>query len=175
MTKKCKCEHCGMKFNSLKEKTAHKEKYPDESCRLNSVQTIPPIVLRKSPIQKVTKITIPKEQAKIEWRKYNEILKKRKDKHLKILKDSMYWAKQGKSLINVYDVIKQAGLNKNNEPRLAIARADIKEVLFEKRDTGSGIFGVSKSWDETVEWLKDNVNLPDKTFKVQWERVEGSE
>ncbi len=176
MTKKCKCGYCGMNFNSLKEKKAHKEKYPDGVCeKINSVQTIPPIVLRKSPIQKVTKITIPKEQAKEEWKKYCELLKKRKDEHLRILKESMYYAKQGKSLINVYEAIQKAGLNTNNEPRFAIARADLKEVRFDKRDTSSGCYKMGEgNWRNASEYNCD-VDLPQNTFKTHWERKEGEE
>lgn len=123
---------------------------------------------RKSPIQKVQKIIIPEEQAKIAWKKYCEILKKRKDKHLKIMKDSMYFAKQGKALIDIYEVIKNAGLNSKNEPRLAIARADINEVRFVKQDTGSGQFCMEHG-NYRSGWNTD-VHLPQKTFKIQWER-----
>lgn len=123
---------------------------------------------RKSPIQKVEKIIVPKEQAKIEWKKYCELLKKRKDRHLKIMKESMYFAKQGKALINVYEVMKKAGLNKNDEPRLAIARADINEVLFQKRDTGTGRFEMEQGYNRSG-WSTD-VELPQETFKVHWKR-----
>ncbi len=125
-------------------------------------------VKRKSPIEKVDKIFIPEEQAKAEWKIYCDLLKKRKDEHLRILKDSMYWAKQGKALINVYEAIQKAGLNKNDEPRFAIARADLTTVKFEKRDTSSGRYIMNDAWDKT------NVELPQKTFKVEWNRPEGS-
>ena len=75
---------------------------------------------RKSPIQKVETIFIPENQAKEEYKKYIKLLKTRKDNHLEILKKSMYYAKQGKKLIDVYKAIQKAGLNKNNEPRLNI-------------------------------------------------------
>ena len=175
--KRSKCLNCGNIFKSKTDKKKHKKEYPNGSCKDlkggEKMETEKKIE-RKSPIQKVEKIIVPKEQAKIEWKKYCEVLKKRKDKHLKIMKESMYFAKQGKALINIYDVIKKGGLNKNNEPRLAIARADINEVLFERRDTGSGIFGVSQRYSRGVEWLKDNVYMPDKTFKIHWEREENS-
>lgn len=125
----------------------------------------------KSPIEKVDKIKVPAEQAKEEWRKYVDLLKTRSDKHLKIMKDAMYHAKNGKELIDIYEVIKQAGLNEKLEPRLAIARADLHEVLFERRDEGTGTFGVKKSYNEQVEFIKDNVALPSKTFDVHWERL----
>lgn len=120
---------------------------------------------RKSPIEKVAKILVPQEQAKVEWKKYCELLKKRKDKHLKIMKEAMYFAKQGKKILDVYEAIQKAGLNKNGEPRFAIARADFNNASFRKMDEGSGIFG--------DQWNKDSVSLPQKTFKIHWERKEG--
>ena len=46
------------------------------------------------------KIKMPKEAAKEEWKKYNELLKKRKDKYLSDMKKAMYHLKEGKELID---------------------------------------------------------------------------
>lgn len=124
----------------------------------------------KSPIEKISQIFIPEEQAKIEWKKYNELLKKRKDKHLQIIKQAMYFAKQGKTLIDIYETIKKGGLNKNNEPRLAIARADLHEVYLEKQDTGTICFNMKRG-----DYSKDNVTLPQKSFNIQWERQKNND
>lgn len=126
---------------------------------------------RKSPIQKVAKILVPKEQAKEEWKKYCQILKKRKDKHLKIMKEAMYHAKKGRLLLDVYEAMKKAGINSNKEPRLAIARADSKEVRFEKQDEGAGVFDMGGG----IYGYSDDVKIPQKTFKVHWEREDGEQ
>ena len=47
--------------------------------------------------------------------------------------------------------------------------------MFEKKDEGTGRFGVSTGWDNSVEYQKDNVNLPGKTFNIHWERKGDSE
>ena len=171
--RKSRCLNCNRKFRSKKDKEKHKKEFPNNSCVEevkggNNEMKTENKVERKSPIQKVQKIVVPIEQAKIEWKKYCELLKKRKDKHLKIMKDSMYWAKQGKALINVYEVMKKAGINSKNQPRFAIARADINVVRFEKQDTGSGEFLMEEGWNRSG-WSTD-VHLPQKTFNVQWER-----
>ncbi len=170
--KKSRCLNCGMKFDSQKLKKEHKKEFPSNNCKEvkggEEEMEEQEQVKRKSPIEKVEKIIVPKEQAKIEWRKYCELLKKRQDRHLKIMKESMYFAKQGKALLNVYEVMKKAGLNKNNEPRLAIARADINEVLFRKKDTGTGIFEMEQGYSRSG-WSTD-VDLPQETFKVHWKR-----
>ncbi len=114
------------------------------------------------------KIKMPKEQAKEEWKKYVEALKKKKDKFLKIMKKAHYELKKGNELIDIYKIMKEVGLNENNEPKLAIARADITEVVFKKRDEGTGRFEMEQGWDRHG-WNTD-VELPQETFKIHWER-----
>lgn len=178
---KFKCGECDESFPSKSARLRHKkevhggyfkknkEEIPMEKAEKEVYLEEEPKVERKSPIQKVDKIVIPEKQAKEEWKKYVQLLKKRKDKHLEVLRQSMYYAKQGKALIDVYAVIKKAGLNSKNEPRLAVARADIKKVVFEKRDTGTGRFLMGTEW-KRKDW-KTDVELPQKTFKVGWERL----
>lgn len=122
----------------------------------------------KSPIESVKKILIPEDEAKAEWKKYCELLKKRQDRHLKIMKDSFYHAKEGRALINIFEVMKKGGLNEKHEPKLAIARADIHEVVFKKRDTGTGTFEMEQGWNRKG-WNTD-VELPQETFNIQWPR-----
>jgi len=121
-------------------------------------------------LKDISKIKMPKDQAREEWKKYVEVLKKRKENYLKVMKQAMYHMKNGKELIDIYKIMKDAGLNENNQPRLAIARADFKEVFFEKRDEGSGRFGKSE-WNSQVEWNKDMVDLPQNTFEHHWKRI----
>jgi len=123
----------------------------------------------KETLKEIPKITMPKEQAKEEWKKYCNVLKKRKEKFLKIMKDAHYQMKEGRELIDIYKIMKETGLNENNEPKLAISRADLKTVYFEKRDTGTGMFGTDTSYGN-VEWNKDRIELPQKTFDVHWAR-----
>ncbi len=114
------------------------------------------------------KIKMPKEQAKEEWKKYVELLKTRKEKYLETMKKAHYEMKKGNELIDVYKVMQQVGLNEENEPKLAIARADIKEVIFKKRDSGTGTFEMEEGWNRSG-W-KTDVELPQDTFKIHWER-----
>lgn len=126
----------------------------------------------KETLKEIPKITLPKEQAREEWKKYCEVLKKRKENYLKVMKDAHYQMKEGRELIDVYKIMKEIGLNENNQPRLAIARADLKQVYFVKQDEGTGFFSEDKStWGD----LKDNVALPQNTFDIHWERKAGSE
>ncbi len=168
------CGVCGYSFKTKIARRRHKEKKHGgyfvknrkEVEQMEKKEEEKPE--RKSPIQKVAKILVPKKQAAEEWKKYCQLLKKRKDKHLKIMKEAMYHAKKGRLLLDVYEAMQKAGLNSKNEPRFAIARADIPAVRFEKRDTGTGNFLMEEGWNRSG-WSTD-VHLPQKTFKVQWER-----
>jgi len=106
-------------------------------------------------------ITIPKEQAKSLYQDYLEVVKTRKEKYLKELKQVYYHLSKGKKVLDIYEVFKKSGVNKDGEPKLAIALANEKRVEFEKRELGSGRFitGTGKFW----------VELPTGTFP-KWKR-----
>ena len=114
------------------------------------------------------KIKMPQEQAKEEWKKYVELLKTRKEKYLETMKKAHYEMKQGKELIDVYKIMKEVGLNDLNEPKLAIARADISEIVFKRRDEGTGTFEMEQGWNRS-SW-KTDIELPQNTFKIHWKR-----
>jgi len=115
----------------------------------------------------VEKIKMPKEQAKEEWKRYNDLIKTRHEKYLKDMKDCMYQLKQGRDLIDIYKVMESAGLNKKHEPRLAITRADWKQVFFRKKDSGRGFFsGTDTSWHTKSD---GHVDLQPEIF-MHWPR-----
>ena len=113
------------------------------------------------------KIQMPKEKAKEEWKIYNKLIKTRHDTYLEDMKKCMYQLSQGKALIDINKVMEKAGVTKNYEPKLAIARADWKEVYFHKKDSGRGFFaGSSSNW---FTKSGGDIDLPPETF-VQWLR-----
>lgn len=111
---------------------------------------------------------MPKERAKEEWRLYCDLLKKRKEKYLEVMKSAYYHMKEGRELIDVYEIIKKFGVTKNNEPKIVVARADGTKLYFEKRDEGSGVLGINMQY--TQVYGKDCIYLPQKTFEIHWER-----
>lgn len=115
------------------------------------------------------KIQMPKEIAKEEWKRYNDLLKKRKDKYLEDMKKAMYQLKEGHELIDLYVVMEKTGLNKEQQPKLAIARADWTSVFFVKKDSGMGFFTGkdNRSWHQDSE---GDISLPPNTF-MQWARL----
>ena len=115
----------------------------------------------------IEKIQMPKDRAKAEWKIYNILIKKRHDKYLEEMKNCMYQLSQGKSLIDIYKVMEKAGVNKNYQPRMAISRADWKEVYFTKTDEGRGCFtNKGSDWASKSE---GDIDLQPRTF-MQWVR-----
>ena len=115
---------------------------------------------------------MPKEKAKEEWKKYNELIKKRKEKYLEDMKKCMFELSKGKELIDIYKVMEKAGVNKTYQPRLAIARADWKEVYFIKKDSGRGFFaGSDSSWPVKSEGF---IDFQPETF-MNWPRKTGND
>ena len=115
---------------------------------------------------------MPKEAAKEEWKKYNELLKTRKEKYLEQMKKCMFELKEGRELIDIYKVMEKVGVNKIYQPKLAIARADWKEVNFIKKDSGRGFFAQSDtSWANNS---KGHIDLQPQTF-MHWPRRKNAE
>jgi hypothetical protein len=104
-------------------------------------------------------IIISREKALKEWKKCIELLRERKEKHIEELRRLYYHASKGKKIIDVYEAMKFAGLNEKEEPKLAIARADLKTINFKKESNGAGNF-CSITW----KWKEGDVYFPIKTF-----------
>ncbi len=120
----------------------------------------------------IEKIQMPKDKAKAEWKKYNELIKKRHEKYLEEMKKCMYQLSQGKALIDLYKVMEKAGVTKDYQPKLAIARADWKEVYFVKTDSGRGVFTAERDRGWAIKSDGD-VDLQPHTF-MEWPREKES-
>jgi len=105
-------------------------------------------------------IVVKKARANREYLKYLKLCKTRKDQMFEDLKKLYYQLSKGKKIIDIYEAFKFAGLNEKEEPRLAIACADLKIIQFEKRGNGAGRFE-EESWGGS----KSDVDLPEGTFK----------
>ena len=117
----------------------------------------------------IDKIQVPEEIAKKEYKEYSALVKKRHDSYLKEIKKCMYELKQGRKLIDIYKVMEKSSLNKDYQPKIAIARADWKEVIFCKQDEGRGFFSntKNKNWANKKQ---GDIDLQPKTF-CNWPRT----
>lgn len=112
-------------------------------------------------------IEMSEEEAREAYEEYSRLVKDREEEHLEILKKCTYHLSQGRKVLNIYDVIKNGGVFENGEPKLAIARADWKQVVFTKHKGKSGVFSDEKT---TRNWgvTKANINLPNNYFDDDW-------
>ncbi len=123
---------------------------------------------------KVEQLEIPKEQAIEEYEAYKEALKKpifEHEQYLQDLKKIYGHMKHGRSIIDLWAAMKQAGIRASGNPKLAICRAHAKKCRFKKIKGGSGVFYYERekfrnSWDQ---WIQD-INIPSGTF-AHWEET----
>jgi hypothetical protein len=111
----------------------------------------------------VKPIVLPRNIAREKWKEYVEASKIHGDQYLKELKGLYYHLKEDRKVIDIFEAFKFTGLNEKNEPKLAIAKADSKTVVFVKQSTKTGHFTAYKS--------KDEVWLPENTFNIEFPRV----
>lgn len=116
------------------------------------------------------KIETLKIHRKTAEKKYKEYLQAVKDGHTdktyKELKEAFYHAKNGRKLIDVAEVMKNAGCDENGRPNLAIIRADAEECYFEAYRDGRGRFQMTRWWKrgQTIE-------LKEGTFTKSVDRI----
>lgn len=114
------------------------------------------------------KMEMPVGKAEEKYKEYLEAVKTRKEKYLEDLKKVYFNLKQGKTVIDLFECMKKAGVNEFGEPRLAVSIAGKDTVKFRKLDQGSGTF-------HNGEWpgYKIDVQLPSNIFP-DWKRAEGT-
>ena len=84
------------------------------------------------------------------------------------MKKMYQFLSQGKKVIDIFDIMKKGGI-KDKLPRIAIAKADMKEVIFRKQRLGAGGFGFISNPSEN-SWRREfrgQVVLPSGTFKFK--------
>jgi hypothetical protein len=125
--------------------------------------------MRKTELEKLT-ISIPISEAQKAYEDYFEKVKERKEKYLKDLKQVYYQLSKGKKVIDIFQVFRQTGVNRNGDPLLAISLASETEVKFRKNEGGAGTFQ-----NATTEGTVADVQLPTHTFpewEFEWEEGE---
>lgn len=117
------------------------------------------------------KIETLKIHRKTAEKKYKEYLQAVKDGHpdktYKELKEAFYHAKNGRKLIDVAEVMKNAGCDEKGYPNLAIIRADATECYFESYSNGWGQFQMNRWWKRGQEIRFDDGTFPKKIDKIK--------
>jgi hypothetical protein len=108
----------------------------------------------------VKTISMSKTEAEKAYKEYLALVKTRKEGYVEDLKKVYHALKEGRKVMDIYDAFKKTGVDENGDPKLAICKADEKNVFFFKEDGGAGIFSNNTNRDERVI----DVRLPGNTF-----------
>lgn len=111
------------------------------------------------------------DDAEKAYKDYLAITKTRKEKYLEDLKKVYYALKNGKKVIDIFAAFKNTGVTETGDPKLAIAPANCKTILFKKESGGAGWFAHNNSG-----WRESNIDvrLPGNTFP-EWKLINPKE
>lgn len=116
------------------------------------------------------KVTLKTEDAEAEYKKYLEVVKTRKEKQYEDLKKVYRALSKGYKVIDIFKAFEDTG-SENNHPRIALARADSREVFFRKEVGGGGRFTVGDTNDWQFRETAADVVIPGGLLP-EWELVD---
>jgi len=108
---------------------------------------------------------ISREDAEIKFNEYTELLKTKNEKWIKQLQTAYKYLKDGKQIIDIYEVFRNNKL-KNGLPTLALARADMDRIVYQKKRNGAGAFGLKTTNPWGSYKLTTILKLPKGTMKT---------
>jgi len=111
----------------------------------------------------VQSFKMEQKKAKNLWKEYNDALKKNpNDKFLQDMKKVYNQLRQGRKIIDIETVMEKAGINKNFEPRLAVAHISWETVACYYNNGGSVTFKniITRKYDYRVDEIKINHIFP---------------
>lgn len=121
----------------------------------------------------VNTILISPEEAYIKLDEYKSLTERQRTDEDRLLLSLYSRIKTGGRCLNLASAFKQTGLNEQGQPRMAIARADWRNVNFMPRVDFSGNWGVSGAggFTDRARWNSQasqrNIALPKNTFSNQ--------
>lgn len=112
----------------------------------------------------VTTIEMEKDEALKKYKEYLEADKKRKSREYTAARRAYLALSKGLKVIDIYEAFKKTGLKTNGSPKLAIVRADARQVYFTKERNGAGRFKRENPLEWRTRTYADDVLLPAETF-----------
>jgi len=123
----------------------------------------------------VEELSMPKRKAEEEFEALKELLsedqKRRKDQIYRDFQAVYGHLRHGKKIIDLFESMKNTGLNEDGDPRLAICRADAKQCYCQKHAEGSALFSMESnhlSYYTNPRKTYNDLLLPPGTF--QWHK-----
>lgn len=92
--------------------------------------------------------------------------KKRKETLYRDLQKVYGHLQHGKKIIDLFEAMKKGGLNQDGDPKLAIARADLKQIYCHKNERGGCMFSqYESSWNRHKGTkISGDLTIPGGTF-----------
>jgi hypothetical protein len=118
----------------------------------------------------VEQLAMPEEEAKKNLAAMRELFKRNyRLKGQPVLKDMQrvygHMQKNGAKVIDLWEAFKSSGLDKNGDTKIAISRADFKQVQLFKEQDGSGFFtGYMGRWKPRKTISRGDIETPANTF-----------
>jgi hypothetical protein len=93
--------------------------------------------------------------------------KKRKEALYRDLQKVYGHLQHGKKIIDLFEAMKKGGLNQDGDPKLAIARADLKQIYCHKNERGGCMFSqYESSWNRHKGTkISGDLTIPEGTFR----------
>jgi hypothetical protein len=113
----------------------------------------------------VTKVELDKDVAEQKYKEYLEAAKTRQSREYNALRRVYYALKKGYKVIDIYQAFNDTGKDEYDRPKLAIVRADAKQVYFAKEAEGAGRFTKYDPDDWRERKFAGEVYLPESTFE----------
>lgn len=94
----------------------------------------------------IQEFAMAKNEAREQWKNYVKGCKENKDQFLLDMKSVYNQLKSGRKVIDILTVFERAGINELYQPKLAISKANYKEVVCEYSEDGNVYFKKDDSW-----------------------------
>jgi hypothetical protein len=116
---------------------------------------------------KIQTLKIHRKTAEKKYKEYLEAVKKNHpNKNYRELKEAFFHASKGRKLVDIIEVIKNAGTDENGRPMLAVIRADAEECYFEAYRNGGGVFKMTRWWKRG-----QTIDFREGTFTKEVDRI----
>lgn len=110
-----------------------------------------------------------KSKAYEQWRFYVKACKENKDQFLLDMKSVYNQLKSGRKVIDILTVFERAGVNELHQPKLAISKANYKEIVCEYWGSGEVCFKKDDLWRTKSDINIKLEKLPKESFLGKWE------
>lgn len=113
----------------------------------------------------VAVIKVDEKEALEKYKQYLNATKKQYGRQYTAARRAYRALSKGLKVIDIYAAFEKTGKKSDDSPKLAIVRADARQVFFTKLPNGAGCFKRQDPFGWSSKRTNDEVELPEGTFK----------